>query len=59
MLHQRPIFRSTWSSNRNPKSVIPCKKRLLLVKDVGKVAAAAVLAVGHGSHEDTGTALSC
>lgn len=28
-----------------------------LVEDVGKVAAAAVLAVVHGSHEDTGTAL--
>ena len=28
-----------------------------LVEDVGKVAATAVLAVVHGSHEDTGTAL--
>jgi hypothetical protein len=29
---------------------------LLLVEDVSQVAATAVLAVGHGSHEDTGTA---
>ena len=29
-----------------------------LVEDVGEVAATAVLAVVHGSHEDTGTALS-
>jgi hypothetical protein len=28
-----------------------------LVEDVGQVAATAVLAVVHGSHEDTGTAL--
>ena len=28
-----------------------------LVEDVGEVAATAVLAVVHGSHEDTGTAL--
>lgn len=28
-----------------------------LIKDVGQVAAAAVLAVVHGGHEDTGTAL--
>lgn len=28
-----------------------------LVEDIGKVAATAVLAVVHGSHEDTGTAL--
>ena len=32
--------------------------RLLLVENVGEVAAAAVLAVGHGGHEDTGTALA-
>ena len=32
-------------------------RRLLLVEDVGEVAATAVLAVVHGSHEDTGTAL--
>jgi len=30
---------------------------LRVVKDVGEVATAAVLAVVHGSHEDTGTAL--
>ena len=30
---------------------------LLLVEDVGQVAAATVLTVRHGSHEDTGTAL--
>lgn len=30
---------------------------LLLVKDVGQVATTTVLAIGHGSHEDTGTAL--
>lgn len=30
---------------------------LWVVKDVGEVATAAVLAVVHGSHEDTGTAL--
>ena len=28
-----------------------------LIEDVGQVAATAVLAVVHGSHEDTGTAL--
>ena len=32
-------------------------RRLLLVENVGKVAPTAVLAVVHGSHEDTGTAL--
>jgi hypothetical protein len=31
--------------------------RLLLVEDVGQVAATTVLTVRHGSHEDTGTAL--
>lgn len=30
---------------------------LLLLEDVGEVAATAVLAVLHGGHEDTGTAL--
>jgi hypothetical protein len=34
-----------------------CHDLLGLVEDVGKVAATAVLAVVHGSHEDTGTAL--
>lgn len=30
---------------------------VLVVEDVGKVATAAVLAVVHGGHEDTGTTL--
>jgi hypothetical protein len=30
---------------------------VLVVEDVGQVATAAVLAVVHGGHEDTGTAL--
>lgn len=34
------------------------KDLLGLVEDVGEVAATAVLAVVHGSHEDTGTALN-
>ena len=32
-------------------------RELLLLEDVGEVAATAVLAVLHGGHEDTGTAL--
>ena len=37
--------------------VLYCHDLLGLVEDVGQVAATAVLAVVHGSHEDTGTAL--
>ena len=39
-------------------SHIPATTLFGLVKDVGQVAATAVLAVVHGSHEDTGTALN-
>jgi len=39
-------------------SHIPATILFGLVKDVGQVAATAVLAVVHGSHEDTGTALN-
>jgi len=44
-----------FSSPRSPtKSLL--SRLVLLAKDVGQMAAAAVLAVLHGSHEDTSTA---
>jgi len=42
----------------NPSNTAePVQHLRALVKDVGKVAATAVLAILHGSHEDTGAAL--
>jgi hypothetical protein len=47
--------------NSVPVPSCPCPLQAIslsaLLEDVGKVAAAAVLAVLHGGHEDTGTAL--
>lgn len=39
------------------RSEILTRRLFGLIEDVGQVALAAVLAVVHGSHEDTGTAL--
>lgn len=50
-----PIFRPPFSFPDIPSLEVSI--HLLLVEDVGQVAAAAVLSVLHGSHEDTSTAL--
>lgn len=68
MVQLTPVNDQAYSSSmrgfqlpsQNPNSPFhhPTQVRLAgLVEDVGQVAASAVLAVVHGSHEDTGTAL--
>jgi hypothetical protein len=56
---QKPVNAHFWHPIRsviNPNSS-PLVMHLLLVEDVGEVAATTVLAVLHGSHEDTSAAL--
>jgi hypothetical protein len=44
-------------SYANSYSYVNCLGLVVVVEDIGKVATSTVLAILHGSHENTGTAL--